>query len=204
MVENPDKIFIYLRVSTELQDEKSQKLIVDEFLKTQNVEIIENFVDHALSGKKDVVRPAFNEMLNRLDEVSGICVFDWDRLTRDEEKGIILMYSIKNQNKKVYEARTKQILTFEPMSERILTMLKSMMAEEERKKIHDRQAAGIKAYKEKNRRWGRKIKKVNWKKYDEYRLLGLSNSAISKLFGMNAKTLKKRLKNREKDGEKNE
>lgn len=194
-----DKIFIYLRVSTELQDEKSQKTIIRDFLKDKKVEIVHEFVDHAISGKAGIERPSFNEMLLRLDEVDGLCVFDYDRLTRDEERGIMLMYEIKNKQKKIYEARTNSVLNFEPMSERVLTVLKSMMAEEERKKIHARQAAGIQTYKDENGRWGRKTKKINWKKFDEYIELGLSKSAISKLFGISQKTMFRRIKERNLD-----
>lgn len=199
LTEKKEKIFIYLRVSTELQDEKSQKTMINNFLKDKSIEIIHEFVDHAISGKAGVDRPAFNEMLLRLDEVDGLCVFDYDRLTRDEERGIMLMYEIRNKGKKVYEARTNSILNFEPMSERVLTVLKSMMAEEERKKIHARQAAGIQTYKDKNGRWGRKTKKINWKKFDEYRELNLSISSIAKLFGISQKTMFRRIKERNLD-----
>lgn len=194
-----------MRVSTELQDEESQKTAIQDYLKTQKVEVIkEPFIDHALSGKKGVVRPAYNQMLEQLDEVDGICVFDWDRLTRDEEIGIMLMYLIKKAGKKVFEARTHRILTFEPFEERLLTVFKSMMAEEERKKIHARQAAGIKTYRDKNHRWGPFIKKINWKRYDEYRELGLPKTNIAKLFGISIRTLNRRLKEREveNDGKK--
>jgi DNA invertase Pin-like site-specific DNA recombinase len=189
-----DKIFTYFRVSTDLQDVESQKSAVKSFLKNQDVQIIHEFIDLGFSGKKGVERPAFNEMLSRLNEVDGVCLFDYDRLTRDEERGVMLMYEIRSKQKKIYEARTGMILTFEPMTERLLTFVKSMLAEEERKKILDRQASGIKAYKERNGRWGRKKKKLNIKKYEEYQNLGLSKTAIAKLFGMTVPTLKKIIK----------
>jgi DNA invertase Pin-like site-specific DNA recombinase len=193
-----DRIFIYLRVSTDLQNEESQIGAINEFLITQNVQVIgDPFVDHALSGKIGIVRPQFNEMLHQLDDVDGICVFDWDRLTRDEEVGVMLMYSIRRKGKKVYEARTRNVLTFEPMSERILTVIKSMMAEEERHKIHDRQAAGIQAYINNYGLWGRKIKKINWKRYDEYMALELPKTNIAKLLGISVKTLYRRLKEKQ-------
>ena len=188
-----DKIFTYFRVSTDLQDVESQKLGVRQFLKNHDVQIIDEFIDLGFSGKKGVERPAFNEMISRLDEVDGVCLFDYDRLTRNEEIGVLLMYEMRSKSKKIYEARTGMILTFEPMTERLLTFVKSMLAEEERKKILDRQASGIKAYKERNGRWGRKQKKLNAKRYEEYQKLGLSKTATAKLLGMTVPTLKKLL-----------
>lgn len=195
-----DDIFVYIRVSTDKQTEKgtyeNQESAIKEFLKDKDVNIVEIFKELGESGA-NLDRPMMNAMINRLDEVDGICVYDWDRLTRDEEFGVMLMYKMKKLGKKVYESRSRNILKFEEMGERVMTVLKSMIAQEERTKIKARQKMGIKRFKEKNERWGPKIKKINWKKFDEYKELGLANTSICKLMGMSQKTLYRRLKDRQ-------
>lgn len=200
-----EKIFIYLRVSTELQTEESQLFSINQFLKSHpNIEVIprsntqREFIDHAKSAFKKIKgskipipRIAFNEMLSRLHEVDGILGFEWDRLQRDEALGIKLMYDLKEGNKKFYDSCNGKIYDYSKWGDRLETAIKSMMAENERNTIHERMMAGIKAYKEKNKRWGRKKYKMNWKRYEEFIAKGMSRRGICLLLGISYKTLQR-------------
>lgn len=91
------------------------------------------------------------------------------------------MFLLKNSKKSLYIARTKDIRDFSDDSEQLMTIIRSWVSALERKKIKERQIIGIKRYKEKNGRWGRKktygkykTPEQFWKNYDEYIKLGIT------------------------------
>lgn len=195
-----DKLFTYIRVSTDRQVDKctyeNQEVAIKKFLKGRDVEIIAEFQDLGLSGaSRD--RPGFNEMFSRLDEVDGICVYDDDRLARDFDMSIEQMFTLKKLKKKLYIARKCKVIDFDKQrEEQLIHLISGWVAEQEREKIKQRQVDGMKRYRENNGTWGRPKKKINWKQYDEYKAVGLSDHAISKIFQMDWRTLKERVKER--------
>ena len=206
---NKIPVFIYYRISTELQNFKSQKKIVENFLANSHdkYEVIDTFRDEGISGflgPKE--RPDFNDMINRLNEVRAILCYDWDRISRDVKFASYFMFYLRGEGIYVIETGTRKILDFDQMGDRIWTYLKSEMGAEERLKIKRRQKAGIEAYKEEHGRWGQQIKygggakgtrfskKRFFEKYEVLRLANVSKSAIARLFKISPPTLYKRLK----------
>jgi DNA invertase Pin-like site-specific DNA recombinase len=136
-------------------------------------------------------------MFSRINEVDGICVYDDDRLARDFDMSIEQMFLLKRLGKKLYIARKAKVIDFNAQrEEQLIHLISGWMAEQEREKIKQRQLEGIKRYRENNDSWGRPIKKVNWRLYDEYKSVGLSDNAISKIFRMDWRTLKERVNER--------
>jgi DNA invertase Pin-like site-specific DNA recombinase len=86
----PENIFVYYRVSTEKQNEagtrETQELAVRRFLKDKDVKVVQEFYDVMTGSSRD--RPAYQEMLSRLDEVGCIAVFDIYKLSRDYEEAV--------------------------------------------------------------------------------------------------------------------
>ncbi|MHA1795185.1 MAG: recombinase family protein [Promethearchaeota archaeon] len=204
-------IFIYYRISTELQNFDAQKKIIENFLalNPDKYEIKGVFKDKGLSGALDPKeRPEFNEMINRLKEVKAILCYDWDRISRDVKFASYFMFFLKETGISVIEGGTGKVLNFDQMSDRIWTYLKSEMAQDERERIKRRQKAGIQAFKEKHGRWGQKPKygggadgrsfseRTFWEKYETLRLANVSKASIARLFKMSTPTLYKRLKTR--------
>lgn len=204
--EKNEKVFRYYRVSTEMQKLDMQKKSVKDFLKNrEHIEVIESFTDEAISGALGWERPAFREMMEKIDKVDGIILYDWDRLSREEEFAVNLMYSLKNKNKFVYESNTGQKLDFNIMHNRLIGFIKSINASEERIRTKKRQKDGIKAYKEKHDRWGphkkfgnnlsgKKLPETSfWRLYEQYRMANISKAGIARILKISRQTLYKRL-----------
>lgn len=202
-----EKLFAYYRVSTEMQDIATQKDSVEKFIKDKNVIIAESFIDKSQSGSLGWERKAFKEMFDRLEEVDGIVVYAWDRLSREEAFAMMLMYSLKEKGKVVYEALSGMILDFDNLFHRGKIFFDSALAEEERKRIKQRQKDGIKRFKNEHGYWGqqkkyginpltqRKMsKKTFWEKFESMRVKNLfSKSAIARFFQLNRTTFLRRL-----------
>ncbi len=196
-----ENLFIYYRVSTKDQADKgteeNQEKSIKDFLKGKDIQIINEFKDLGKSGASSE-REGFNNMLARLDEADGIAVYDPDRLSRDFEMGLKLMFELKHKSKKLYCSRTGTITDFSSDEDQLVHTIKSWVSEQERKKIKARQAEGIARYIEKNERWGPRRKEINWKKFDEYVEHEVSIAAIARIFEISEATMWRRIKERNK------
>jgi len=204
--EQVEKGFFYARVSTNLQDVKMQVKAKDRFLERHHIDVIDTFKDDAKSGALGFEREALKEMFDRIDEVDCIIVYDWDRLSREEEFAISLMYFLRKKRKYVYEITSGQKLDFNKLQARLQAIIKSLISSEERLKIKKRQMDGILAYREEHKRWGprkkygkslhgtRYTKEAFWRTYKQYRLAGISKAGIARLLKISVPTLYKRLK----------
>ncbi|MBA7526077.1 hypothetical protein ES705_18237 [subsurface metagenome] len=202
----PLKLFDYYRVSTEKQDFGIQKQSIKEFYELNPHKSIDSFEDYAMSGALGWERPAFTDMVSRLDEVDGILIYDWDRISREEEFAVSLIYTLRRKKKVVFESNSNKSLDFSKMSDRLTGIIKSMWSEEERLKINKKMKDGIKNYKQKHGRWGRKkvfgvtlsgshlSENQFWNRYEQYRKAKISKSGISRILNMSRQTLYKRLK----------
>lgn len=200
------RVFSYLRVSTEMQKIDMQRESVNIFLKNNpHIELIREFIDDAFSGALGWERPDFKEMYDALDKVDGIIIYNWDRLSREEEFAVMLMYSLKRKNKVVYISSSGEMLNFTNLPARLKTFIDSAYSERERVRIKKRQMDGIATYKKQHGRWGAKVKwgqsltgakiseKRFWKLYKQYRKAGISKSGIARILNLSRPTLYNRL-----------
>jgi len=208
---NIERVFSYLRVSTKMQKIDMQRKSIEEFLKTHpNVNVVKEFIDESYSGALGWERPAFKEMMTQIDDVDGIIIYNWDRLSREEEFAVYLMYSLRRKNKFIYISSTREKLNFDELSIRLKTFVDAAFSERERKRIKQRQMDGIKAYIEKYGRWGPRKKygialtgariseKRFWKLYEQYRKAGISKAGIARILNISRYTLYKRLNEKPK------
>jgi len=196
-----ENLFIYYRVSTKDQADKgteeNQEKSIKDFLKEKDIKIVEEFKDLGISGASNE-RPGFNAMIGRIDEVDGIAVYDPDRLSREYEAGLKLMFELKHKGKKLYCSRTGTITDFSSDDDQLIHTIKTWVSAQERKKIKARQADGIARYIKNNERWGPKRKEINWKKFDEYIEHEVSIAAIARIFEISEATMWRRIKERNK------
>jgi site-specific DNA recombinase len=104
------KIGIYIRVSTEEQKTKGisiddQKIRGIEFCETRGY-TYEIFNDAGFSGSlPPEERPSLNRMLEQiyLEEIDGIYVVDFDRITRDEKFGFVLKKILIDNKVKLFD-----------------------------------------------------------------------------------------------------
>lgn len=207
MSEIKKKLFAYYRVSTDSQKIDMQQDSIKDFIKkNKNMVIVQEFIDKAFSGALGWERPAFKEMVDRLDEVDGIVVYDWDRISREEEFAVSFIYSLKGKNKFVYESNKGNKMDFSQLQSRVQAFFKSIWASEDRLKIKQRQKDGIASFKKKHGYWGRRVyygksrnserlytKIMFWRLYEQYRLALVSKSAIARLLQMSNNNLYKKL-----------
>lgn len=137
---------IYVRVSTDKQDEGMQRHNIKEFL--DNLEInyddcIE-YVDHAISGSEVVDRANYQRLLNDVNngQVKQIFCYEWSRLWRDLEE--------QNRALKVFRALDiKVISTTEGIIDSIDDELKANIIgsinQHERKRMLKRSKDGMKS-----------------------------------------------------------
>ena len=199
------------RVSTNDQVEKhtneNQMNSIMRFSESLDIGVVKIFEDLGKSGT-DKLREGFDSMLKEIENdptITGIIVFDIDRLARDIIISMDLMNFLMKNGIKVYESRTEKIHNLNDDSDQLLYFIGSWFSSIERKKIKARQKEGIKRYIEENGRWGRKKK---WGKsvrtgkqmsreafIREYNNLRpkLSKAAIARMFEVDICTLNRRL-----------
>lgn len=194
--EKIEKSFAYIRVSTDIQEKKltqeNQEIVIKRYAKQHNIEIVSWFFDAMQGVIND--RPQFTEMMNRINEVDSVVLFDTSRWSRDFEYSVGLIFQFKNLGKGVHIAVENLKLNLNDDMAQLIQIIKSWFNAHERKKIKQRQKIGIERYKMKHGRWGPRKKKLDVKKYNFLREAGVSKAAIARLLKMSKTTLNCRLK----------
>ena len=150
-----EKIYGYARVSTREQNEDRQMIAMQQFGVAQT----HIFLDKQ-SGK-DFNRPAYRRLLNILQEGDTLVIKSIDRLGRNYED-ILDQWRIITKEKKaaivvldmpLLDTRQNRNLTGTLIADIVLQLL-SYVAQTEREFIHQRQAEGIAAARQRGVRFG--------------------------------------------------
>ena len=150
-----EKIYGYARVSTREQNEDRQMIAMQQFGVAQT----HIFLDKQ-SGK-DFNRPAYRKLLNILQEGDTLVIKSIDRLGRNYED-ILDQWRIITKEKKaaivvldmpLLDTRQNRNLTGTLIADIVLQLL-SYVAQTEREFIHQRQAEGITAARQRGVRFG--------------------------------------------------
>ena len=134
------KIGIYSRVSTEEQKIKGVSL---EDQKQRGIEFCSNngydfevFQDGGYSGSLPVEeRPELNKLFEKifLEELQGLYIVDWDRLTRDETVGFVIKKTLKDSKIRVFDSNGEINLNDE--SQELLVGIKILLSSFEIKRL---------------------------------------------------------------------
>ena len=144
---------VYLRVSSRSQRVKSQRHQIERYLEAHAVADVRWFVDNAISGSI-MERPALDKLKRAifLGEVDTVIVYALDRLARDAVEGMVLIADWLKRGVRLV------VLTMQmDFSGEVGQMVASLLlhiAQMERTRIRDRQAAGIAASLANGKRWG--------------------------------------------------
>lgn len=114
-------IYGYLRVSTEDQDENSQRIGVEEFCKKHEFKIDKYYIDHGLSGALDFDKRQMGKLMKVLKKGDTVVTSEISRIGRRlvlvldfikfcTEKGVNL-YTVKDKYKIEDSIQSKVILT---------------------------------------------------------------------------------------------
>jgi DNA invertase Pin-like site-specific DNA recombinase len=179
---------LYLRVSTIDQHPETQGLEVRRFAQEHGYEIVQEYVDHGVSGTK-VRRPALDQLLqdahrHRFDVV---LVWSCDRLARSTKHFLQVLDEL-NELGIQFISQREAIDTEGPLGRAIVVII-SAIAELERSLIVERVRAGMRRAKLEGRRIGRTPLDVDRKQVVCDRLAGLSLTKVARNHGVSRATV---------------
>jgi DNA invertase Pin-like site-specific DNA recombinase len=178
------RVGLYARVSTLAGQSPEMQLVeLREYATRRGWLVIEEYVDHGVSGAKES-RPALNRLMadakqRRFDLVA---VWKIDRFGRSLKHLVNALAELESLG--VAFVSLKDSLDLTTASGRLLFQLVAAMAEFERSLIQERVRAGIRNARAKGRRLGRPRLDVNHGRIGRLRANGASLRAISKQLSM--------------------
>ena len=199
-----EKVVLYCRVSTQVQDYERQVSDLTQFAKKHQWEIAETFTEKISGAKKNNERKELASLLSyaRVHYINRVLVTELSRLGRDTLQ-VLAAIDMLNKAKVSLYIMNYNIETLtpdgkvNPMSQFMITLL-AEVARMERRTIKERMASGYNNFRANGGKVGRK---TGYRKSDEdfrtqykdvFRLLGkgVSLRDISKATGVSVNTVK--------------
>ena len=200
-----EKVVLYCRVSTQVQDYERQVSDLTQFAKKHQWEIAETFTEKISGAKKNNERKELASLLSyaRVHYINRVLVTELSRLGRDTLQ-VLAAIDMLNKAKVSLYIMNYNIETLtpdgkvNPMSQFMITLL-AEVARMERRTIKERMASGYNNFRANGGKVGRK---TGYRKSDEdfrtqykdvFRLLGkgVSLRDISKATGLSVNTVKR-------------
>lgn len=200
-----EKVVLYCRVSTQVQDYERQISDLTQFAKKHQWEIAETFTEKISGAKKNDERKELTSLLSyaRVRYINRVLVTELSRLGRDTLQ-VLAAIDMLNKAKVSLYIMNYNIETLtpdgkvNPMSQFMITLL-AEVARMERRTIKERMASGYNNFRANGGKVGRK---TGYRKSDEdfrtqykdvFRLLGkgVSLRDISKATGVSVNTVKR-------------
>lgn len=200
-----EKVVLYCRVSTQVQDYERQVSDLTRFAKKHQWEIVETFTEKISGAKKNNERKELASLLSyaRVHYINRVLVTELSRLGRDTLQ-VLAAIDMLNKAKVSLYIMNYNIETLtpdgkvNPMSQFMITLL-AEVARMERRTIKERMASGYNNFRANGGKVGRK---TGYRKSDEdfrtqykdvFRLLGkgVSLRDISKATGVSVNTVKR-------------
>jgi DNA invertase Pin-like site-specific DNA recombinase len=148
------RVALYARVSTTDQHPEAQLHALREYARARGLEVVEEFVDHGVSGAKDQ-RPALNRLLKdaRRRPFDAVACVKLDRLARSVRHLTTLAGEFDALG--IGLVVLDQAIDTTTPSGRLLFHVLGAIAEFERDLIRERTAAGMRAARRRGKRIGR-------------------------------------------------
>jgi DNA invertase Pin-like site-specific DNA recombinase len=174
---------LYLRVSTVDQRPETQGLDLRQFAKQRGYEIVQEYIDHGISGTK-VRRPALDHLLKDAHrrKFDAVLVWSCDRLARSTKHFLQVLDEL-NELGIQFLSQREAIDTEGPLGRAIVIII-SAIAELERSLIVERVRAGMRRAKLEGRRIGRTPLDVDRTALVRDRLSGMSLTHVAKRYGL--------------------
>lgn len=200
-----EKVVLYCRVSTQVQDYERQVSDLTQFAKKHQWEIAETFTEKISGAKKNNERKELASLLSyaRVHYINRVLVTELSRLGRDTLQ-VLAAIDMLNKAKVSLYIMNYNIETLtpdgkvNPMSQFMITLL-AEVARMERRTIKERMASGYNNFRANGGKVGRKTgyrksdKAFRTQYKDVFRLLGkgVSLRDISKATGVSVNTVKR-------------
>ena len=141
------KTAIYLRVSTELQDVRSQRHAIEEYCEMRGYKVEPRFMftDDGVTGKT-LDRPGFQGMLAAVRSgcISRLVTFELSRMSRNFLDGLDVMRELHGYGV-VVEVPGEGVVKFDTCTDQFIVAAKALVAQSERERISERTKAGLAA-----------------------------------------------------------
>jgi DNA invertase Pin-like site-specific DNA recombinase len=174
---------LYLRVSTLDQHPETQAIALRQFARQRGYEIVEEFVDHGVSGTK-VRRPALDRLLKDAHRrrFDAVLVWSCDRLARSTKHFLQVLDEISELGIQFISQR--EAIDTEGALGRAILVIISAIAELEKSLIVERVRAGMRRAKLEGRRIGRTPLDVDHVALVRDRMSGMSLTVVAKKHGL--------------------
>ncbi len=183
---------IYLRVSSRSQQVKSQRHQIERYLSANKADTARWFVDDGISGSV-MDRPALDSLKRAifLGEVDTVVVYSLDRLARDAVEGMVMIADWLRRGVRLIVITMQ--MDFSGEVGQMVASLLLHIAQMERTRIRERQAAGIAASQAKGKRWGGRRPgtglKADPKRVLALRSRGLTNREVASALNVSTRTV---------------
>ncbi len=188
------RLATYSRVSTSDQTVAPQQDALQSYAAARGLEIVQEFVDHGISGSKDR-RPALDGMMVQAKrrEFDAVAVVKLDRLARSTRHLTQLAAELEALGVDLIVV-DQGIDTSTPAGRLLFNML-AAIGEFELDLIRERTRAGLRAAKKRGKRLGRPPVHIPLEEARRRVQSGESLSSVAKSFGCSKATLHRRLEN---------
>jgi DNA invertase Pin-like site-specific DNA recombinase len=179
---------LYLRVSTLDQHPETQGIELRQFAKQRGYDIVEEYVDHGVSGTK-VRRPALDQLLKDAHRrrFDAVLVWSCDRLARSTKHFLEVLDEL-NELGIQFHSQREAIDTEGPLGRAIVVII-SAIAELEKSLIVERVRAGMRRAKMEGRRIGRSPLDVDRAAIVRDRHSGLSLTTVARKHSVSRATV---------------
>ena len=182
---------VYMRVSSRSQKVTSQRREIERYLSANGMTEVRWFVDEGVCGAA-MERPALEDLRKAvfLGTVDTVVVYALDRLARNAVEGMTLIADWLKRGVRLVVITLR--IDFSGEVGQMIASLLFHVAQMERTRIRERQAAGIAAARANGKRWGGR--KPGTFKADPKRVLalrrrGLTNAEIAAALGVSTRTV---------------
>lgn len=174
---------LYARVSTAEQTTDNQLLDLRQMMQQRGYEVVEEYVDHGISGAK-ARRPSLDKMMAdaRRGQFDIVVVWAADRLARSVKHFVEVLSELDHLGVAFLSYR-EQIDTAGPLGRAIMVIV-SAIAELERSLIIERVKAGIRRARFEGRRIGRRPLDVDREAVLKARSSGMSLTQVAAAHGI--------------------
>lgn len=203
-----NKIFAYMRISTNHQKTDRQKQTIIEYSVNNDFKVDEFVSDVITGGTKADNRPNYHNMKKQLRNGDTLIISDVDRLGRNADDVIVEIKDLQSRGVRVVALDVPFLNDWEKMNDDslskmiidIFVTLKAHIAQQEKEKIHARVIQGLDVAKSKGKKLGRPYSGVPKEFIKEYNKLqsgeygNISVVQFAKLQGIAVSTFYKYVK----------
>lgn len=191
---------VYLRVSSRSQKVASQRREIERYLAAHSIADMRWFIDEGVSGTV-MDRPALHRLKRAifLGKVDTVIVYALDRLARTAVEGMLLLADWLKRRVRLVVITLQ--LDFSGEIGQMIASLLLHIAQMERTRTRERQAAGIAAAKATGKRWGGRRPgtglKADPKRVLQLRRRGLTNREVASALNISTRTVIRMVKRAE-------